>query len=348
MTIVLVLVVLVVLVVVETESSISSEIIIKKDIRSMTDSLLSPTAESRKSRLEILRERQKKLRESYKTQIGISRRTLNDDGEGETATAAAAAATASLTAISETPNQVNKKPITVDTRVPIPPSEPLTPTSASLLLLQTDNEALKRQVVALQADRELLLQTQMERFASASEQLNEMEELLEDYRNIAEESEENNAVLKAKVSLMTTENESLKTDNEQLTAQVTKQHQRLDSSVQAMNELEQDLLDTQEDLDLSDQRARTMVHQLRNMATTPPPVFHGQQHQQHQQHHGGTTYYPPPPGTTFYPMPQDAGGRPRSQPQHNVQHNNQQQYNDQGGQDQMRNSRSHNNKKKRR
>ena len=39
----------------------------------------SPNVESRKSRLEILRERQKKLRESYKSQIQISRKNLTID-----------------------------------------------------------------------------------------------------------------------------------------------------------------------------------------------------------------------------------------------------------------------------
>lgn len=362
------------------------------NIITMADTLLS-ASESRKSRLQILRERQQKLRESYKSQIDISRRTLNDDGEGTTAAAA------SLTAITEsvtTPKKAEdaaattttsdkKSPLSVDTTsVPVTPSTPsalavaLTP-SAAILSLQKENEELKRQVVAVQADRELLLQKQMERFASASEQLNEMEELLEDYRNIAEESEENNAVLKAKVSLMTTENESLKSDNEQLTAQVKKQHERLDSSVQAMNDLESDLVQTQDDLDLTDQHVRTLELQLRKMnvavsAATPAPVFHG------GQSHGGTTFYPPPPhGTTFYPLPTTtngaanapgAPGAPVGRPPHHFQPNNlsaagqqsrpsysntniQQPFNvDQGGdgagQTRRNSGRSQNNKKKRR
>eukprot|EP00980_Cylindrotheca_fusiformis_P006191 scaffold1325_cov95-Cylindrotheca_fusiformis.AAC.2 len=283
--------------------------------------------ESRKTRLEILRERQKKLRESYKTQIDISRKTLNDDdGEGTSAAAGAVPSesnnnnSSSSISILETKAGSIPAPLSVDTtRVPVSPSPTLaeakTP-NAALLAVQKENEKLKRQVVGLQADRELLLQKQMERFASASEQLNEMEELLEDYRNIAEESEENNAVLRAQVSLMTTEKESLKTENDQLKAQVQKQNERLDSSVQAMNDMEEDLMKTQDELDLADQHVRTLEIQMRNMATAaaaaqraPAPPFHGGHH-----HHGGTTFYPPPPpphqGTTFYPLPQAAAGTP--------------------------------------
>jgi hypothetical protein len=256
---------------------------------------LTPTTESRKSRLQILRERQKKLRESYKSQIDISRLTLNTDADA--------------TGSTDTPDLQTRTPTAPKAVTPSPEATDaaMTPNTA-FLKLKHDNEELKRQVVELQADRELLLQKQMDRFQSASEQLNEMEELLEDYRCIAEESEENNAVLKAKNSLLISENETLKKDNEALSTRVDKQQERIDGSVEAMNDLEQDLMKSQDELDLSDQTIRTLEHQLRNLTTS---AFATQ--------HSGTTYYPQQP--TYYQMPGSQQQKQQQSVQRPQQHN---------------------------
>lgn len=274
---------------------------------------MSEDADSRKSRLQILRERQKKLRESYKSQINISRRTLKDDEDGgEASSTGRLSPMPALSELKISEAEPAKEAeatapepaaVPVDTAAaPISPAAdiPTTPKSAPLVLLQTENEELKREIVALKADRDLILERQMERFQSASEQLNEMEVLLEDYRFIAEESEENNAVLQAQVSLMTSEEANWKKEKSQLRDRVKQQQERLDSSVQAMNELEKALDKAQDDLQMSDQHVMNLEHQLRNV-TANPQVFQGQVH-------SGTTYFPPQQQTVFYPVPGDGKG----------------------------------------
>ncbi|CAJ1954878.1 unnamed protein product [Cylindrotheca closterium] len=267
-------------------------------------------AESRKSRLQILRERQKKLRESYKVQIDMSRRNLDGDESGGRLSPMPAVSEAKDSAATEpakTADPGAKPEGAVDsTAAPVTPSTavrptiPTTPNTARLVQTQTENEELKRQIVALKADRELLLERQMERFASASEQLNEMEILLEDYRSIAEEAEENNAVLKAQLSLMTSEQANWKKAESELKDRVQQQQDRLDSSVQAMNDLEKALNKAQDDLQMSDQHKMNLEHQLRSVASTNAQIFQGQVH-------GGATYFPPPQQTVYYPVPGDGG-----------------------------------------
>ena len=194
----------------------------------------SPNVESRKSRLEILRERQKKLRESYKSQIQISRKNLTIDSP----TDITAKKFVSLPVVTPgaIPEDKTVTPVTSQESISLDGHDssitpkgisprletPITPTSTTIVLLQLQekNDDLKLQIKELKSDRDNLLSKQTARFESASNQLNELEELLEDYRTIAEETEEINAVLKAKNSLLKSENETLKKENEKLQRQV--------------------------------------------------------------------------------------------------------------------------------
>lgn len=333
----------------------------------MAEDDTTSSAESRKSRLELLRERQKKLRESYKSQIQISRKTLTTETTSNDVAAAAAIATAAVTPDAITIPEgdtvtpiITKTSLSFDAEVPITPKSisprlevPLTPTSTSIVFLQLQekNEELKRQLAEVKSDRDSLLTRQKERFESASNQLNELEELLEDYRMIAEETEEINAVLKAKNSLLTSENNTLKKDNEKLQKQVDKQEERILESCHSMSDLENDLMKTTEELEISERNVRTLQNQVRSLST--PVSF-----PTHQQ----TTYYPPQQAT-YYPPPETSyqfdfssmqqqqqpfgGGGPRGPSPQNIP--NFQQYNDNSsGQGQRRNTRNGNTKKKRR
>lgn len=272
----------------------------------------SPNVESRKSRLEILRERQKKLRESYKSQIQISRKNLTIDSP----TDIAAKKVFSLPAVTPEgiPEDKTVTPVTSQESLSLDGHDssitpkgisprleiPITPTSTSIVLLQLQekNDDLKRQIKELKSDRDTLLSKQTARFESASNQLNELEELLEDYRTIAEETEEINAVLKAKNSLLKSENETLKKENEKLQKQVEKQEERILESCTSMNDLENDLIKTQDELDASEKNVRSLQHQVQNLSTPVFTTTHIPQPMSQQ-----TPYYPPQQTTFYHPPP---------------------------------------------
>ena len=189
------------------------------------------------SRLEMLRERQRKLRSSYQTQIAVSRKSLS-----------VAVASSSTASGKETTGSV-------------PDASESTPKSSTDATL----DDYKRQIAELKADRQLLLNKQSERLESACQQLNEMEELIKQYEDYGQETQEHNVVLHAQLALQKSETQRLQDELQGKERVLEKQQQRLLASCDQMTELEEQLLQLTEDLAYSEQRNQTLEQQLKQL-----------------------------------------------------------------------------------
>lgn len=270
------------------------------------------------SRLEILRARQNKLRQSYQTQIAASRVSISTFSNEED--------------IAE--EEEPAKPTASSTLTPSPTESSTTITTATVTtktkttsLLQQENETLKRQVVALQSDKELLIAKQQERIESACHQLNEMEEILEEYQNHAEDCEQETILLKAQLTL-------LKEQENAAQETIQKQQSRLDSACGQMNDLEEQLGKSLNDLELSECRVKVLETQLQQQLCinqhyqqqqqqpqTQQPPLPLQQPQQHVYLPSSSPSIPRFPHTTLNPYsspynppnsPNEGGGSVRS------------------------------------